>query len=64
MRSLRLFSLFFSSLLLSFSTLPRLSFEVISGFETVCDSAVSFVHHLTPLTKRLSSLSYFFANDK
>jgi hypothetical protein len=42
MRSLRLFLLFFSSLLLSFFTLPRLSFEVISDVETVCDSAVLF----------------------
>ena len=40
MRSLHLFLLLFSSLLLSFFTLPRLSFEGISDFETVCDSAV------------------------
>lgn len=64
MRSLRLFLLLFSSLLLSFFTLPRWSFEVISDFETVCDSAVLFVHHFTSLAKRRSDPSYFFANDK
>ena len=64
MRSLRLFLLPFSSLLPSFSALPRLSFAVISDFETVCDSAVSFARHLTSLAKRLSYPSYFFANGK
>ena len=64
MRSLRLFLLLFSSLLLSFFTLPRLSFEVIGDFEMSVTVRFFFVHHLTSPAKRLRYSSYFFANDK